>query len=325
MVLGVAGEPLQLRELARPVPAGDEVLLRVHACAVCRTDLHILDGELDRPKLPLVLGHQAVGVVEALGPEARELRVGDRVGVPWLASACGTCARCREGHENLCPHARFTGYDVDGGYAEAMLARAPFTVPLPARYADAAAAPLLCGGLIGYRAWRMAPGAEVVGLYGFGSAAHMILQVARAHSQRVLAFTRPGDTAAQRFASELGADWAGGSGDTPPEPLDAALIFAPAGDLVPIALRDVRPGGVVVCAGIHMSDIPAFPYSLLWGERVLRSVANLTRADARDFFRDTADRPVETTIHRFPLEAANEALGALRAGSVQGTAVLELG
>lgn len=325
MVLRQAGTPLEARDVAPPVPRGDEVLIRVHACAVCRTDLHILDGELDRPKLPLILGHQAVGVVESLGPEATGFSVGDRVGVPWLASTCGTCERCREGQENLCPDARFTGYDVDGGYAEAMAARAGFAVPLPAGYSDLEAAPLLCGGLIGFRALRMTGAARLVGLYGFGSAAHQVLQVAHGGGRRVFAFTRHGDRPAQAFAAELGAEWVGGSGDAPPEPLDAAIIFAPSGELVPIALRDVRPGGTVVCAGIHMSDLPSFPYSLLWGERVLRSVANLTRADARDFFEATAGRPVRTAVRAFPLESANEALAALRAGEIQGTAVLRIG
>ncbi len=319
-----AREPLRLEEVPEPAATSDQLLIRLRACAVCRTDLHIFDGELDRPKLPLILGHQAVGVVEALGPEASGFRPGDRVGVPWLASACGGCARCREGREHLCEQARFTGYDVDGGYAEAMVARAAFAVPLPPGYGDLEAAPLLCGGLIGFRAWRMAEGAKALGLYGFGSAAHMILQVARAQGQRVFAFTRPGDAAAQAFARELGAEWAGGSGEPPPEPLDAALIFAPAGELVPVALRAVRPGGVVVCAGIHMTDIPSFPYALLWGERVLRSVANLARADARDFFGVTAEHPVKTAVRPFPLDAANEALAALRAGEIQGTAVLEI-
>ena len=324
MILRAQRKPLAPADVPEPVPVHDEVRIRVSACAVCRTDLHILDGELRRPKLPLVLGHQAVGVVDAAGPEAAGVSVGDRVGVPWLASTCGACARCLDGHENLCAEARFTGYDVDGGYAEEMIARAAFAVPLPDGYSDLEAAPLLCGGLIGYRAWRMAPDAEVIGLYGFGSAAHMILQVARARGQRVFAFTRAGDAAAQAFAVELGADWVGGAGEPPPEPLDAALIFAPAGELVPTALRDVRPGGTVVCAGIHMSDIPSFPYELLWGERVLRSVANLTRADAREFFEATAAQPVRTAVHPYPLAAANEALAALRAGEIQGTAVLRI-
>ena len=324
MLLRAPRTPLELAEIPEPEPRGDQILIRVSACAVCRTDLHVLDGELDRPKLPLVLGHQAVGVVERLGPEATGFKPGDRAGVPWLASACGRCDRCLEGRENLCPQARFTGYDVDGGYADAMIARAPFAVPLPSEYSDLAAAPLLCGGLIGYRALRLAGEARLIGIYGFGSAAHLILQVARGRGQRVFAFTRPGDAEAQAFAAALGAEWVGGSGQAPPEPLDAALIFAPAGELVPIALRDVRPGGTVVCAGIHMSDLPSFPYALLWGERVLRSVANLTRADARDFFASTAGRPVTTTVNEFALESANEALAALRSGEIQGSAVLRV-
>lgn len=324
-MLAGQGLPLRAQELPDPSPAADQVLVRVRACAVCRTDLHILDGELDRPKLPLVLGHQAVGTVEALGPDAHGCQVGDRVGVPWLASTCGACARCLEGAENLCPDARFTGYDVDGGYAESLLARSGFVVPIPPGYGDLEAAPLLCGGLIGYRALRMAGEPRVVGLYGFGSAAHQILQVARGQGRRVLAFTRPGDDPAQRFAISLGAEWAGAAGETPPEPLDAALIFAPVGDLVPTALRDVRPGGTVVCAGIHMSDTPSFPYALLWGERTLRSVANLTRADARDFFAATASAPVRTTVTTYGLDRAGQALADLRAGSIQGTAVLRIG
>jgi propanol-preferring alcohol dehydrogenase len=291
---------------------------------VCRTDLHILDGELPEPKLPLVLGHEIVGVVEAVGDDVEELRVGQRVGVPWLGWTCGTCAYCRSGAENLCDRARFTGYDIDGGYAEYCVADARYCFPIPESYSDETAAPLLCAGLIGYRSLRKAGDAGQVsrlGLYGFGAAAHIIAQVARFRGQRVFAFTRPGDGASQQFAVALGADWAGGT-DELPEPLDAAIIFAPAGALLPIALRAVRKGGVVVCAGIHMSDIPSFSYDLLWGERVVRSVANLTRADGMEFLRIAPAVPVSTTVQRFPMAMANQALEALRYGSLQGAAVL---
>jgi propanol-preferring alcohol dehydrogenase len=301
-------------------------LIRVGACAVCRTDLHVLDGELPEPKLPLVLGHQVVGTIEATGDAVTGLTSGDRVGVPWLGWTCGVCRYCRSGQENLCDLARFTGFTIDGGYAEWTLADARFCFPLPRGIPDVQATPLLCAGLIGYRCLRMAgapaDGVERLGIYGFGAAAHIVTQVARHRGQRVFAFTRPGDRAAHAFALEVGAEWAGASGDAPPEELDAAIIFAPAGELIPIALRAVRKAGTVVCGGIHMSDVPAFPYDLLWGERVLRSVANLTRADGQEFLRLAPDVPVRTEVEVFPLERAGEALARLRAGKIRGAAVL---
>jgi len=325
MVLDAPKTPLRTAALPVPEPAPSQVLLRVHACAVCRTDLHVADGELTEPKLPLVLGHQIVGTVERAGAGADRFKAGDRVGVPWLGWTCGRCEYCRSGRENLCDNARFTGYHIDGGYAEYAVADQRFCFPIPAGYADLQAAPLLCGGLIGYRALRMTGDARRLGLYGFGSAAHMIAQVARWQERRVFAFTSPGDVATQEFARRLGAEWAGSSLDTPPEPLDAAIIFAPVGPLVPAALRALAKGGTVVCAGIHMSDIPAFPYDVLWEERVVRSVANLTRQDGAEFL-DLAPRvPVRTEIHTFPLDEANDALDALRRGRVRGTAVLVAG
>jgi alcohol dehydrogenase, propanol-preferring len=325
MVLERVGEPLRLRQIADPVAGPRQVVLRVHACGVCRTDLHVFDGELPDPKLPLVLGHQVVGTVTSLGEGAGRFRPGDRVGVPWLGWTDGTCRYCLSGRENLCDHARFTGYQVDGGYAERVAADERFCFPIPAGYPDLQAAPLLCAGLIGFRALRLAgpPGeARRLGFYGFGAAAHILIQVARHQGQRVFAFTRPGDEAGQRFARQLGAEWAGGSGEMPPEPLDAALIFAPAGALVPAALRAVAKGGTVVCAGIHMSDIPAFPYELLWGERVLRSVANLTRRDGEDFLALAPAVPVHSEVTVFPLAEANAALAALRSGAFHGAAVI---
>jgi propanol-preferring alcohol dehydrogenase len=322
MVLTEPGRPLELRELPTPEPGPGQLQLRVRACGVCRTDLHVFDGELPEPKLPLVLGHQVVGVVTKLGEGVERFALGDRVGVPWLGWTCGSCRYCQSGRENLCDEARFTGYQLDGGYAEYAVADARYCFSIPAGYPDLQAAPLLCAGLIGYRAWRLAGEAERLGLYGFGASAHIIAQAARYRGQRVYAFTRPGDTEGQRFARELGAVWAGGSDQLPPEPLDAAIIFAPAGALVPQALRAVAKGGVVVCAGIHMSDIPSFPYEILWGERVLRSVANLTRQDGEEFLALAPRVPVRTTIHPYPLEEANRALEDLRAGRVHGAAVL---
>jgi len=325
MVLERPGEPLRLRELAMPTPAAGQVRIRVSACAVCRTDLHIVDGELPRPKLPLVPGHEIVGVVDEVAAGVEKVRVGDRVGVPWLGWTCGVCAYCLSFAENLCDRARFTGYDVDGGYAEYCVADARYCFPIPEAYGDETATPLLCAGLIGYRAFRMAcEGNRVarLGLYGFGAAAHIIAQVARWAGQRVFALTRPGDTDSQQFALAIGAEWAGGSDELPPEPLDAAIIFAPVGALVPIALRAVRKGGVVVCAGIHMSDIPSFSYDLLWEERVLRSVANLTRDDGHEFLRVAAAVPVSAMVQLFPMSMANVALEALRNGSLRGAAVL---
>lgn len=322
MVLTEPGRPLELQELPTPEPGPGQVQLRVRACGVCRTDLHVFDGELPEPKLPLVLGHQIVGVVTKLGEGVERFAVGDRVGVPWLGWTCGHCRYCQSGRENLCDEAHLTGYQLDGGYAEYAVADARYCFPIPPGYPDLQAAPLLCAGLIGYRAWRLAGEAERLGLYGFGASAHIIAQVARYRGQRLYAFTRPGDTEGQRFARELGAVWAGGSDHLPPESLDAAIIFAPAGALVPQALRAVAKGGVVVCAGIHMSDIPSFPYEILWGERVLRSVANLTRQDGEEFLALAPRVPVQTTVQAYALEQANQALEDLRAGRIHGAAVL---
>jgi len=324
MVLERPGEPLRLTELPRPTPGPGQLLLQVHACAVCRTDLHVVDGELPSPALPLVPGHEIVGTVAARGDGAERFALGDRVGVPWLGWTCGVCRYCRSGRENLCDRARFTGYQIDGGYAEYTVADERFCFPIPAAYDDASAAPLLCAGLIGYRSLRAAGDAARIGLYGFGAAAHIVAQVARAEGRRVFAFTRAGDAAGQRFARDVGAEWAGASQEAPPEPLDAAIIFAPAGPLVPVALRNVVKGGTVVCAGIHMSDIPAFPYDVLWGERMVRSVANLTRRDGEEFLALAPRVPVHTTIETVPLAAANQALDRLRAGAVTGALVLNV-
>lgn len=323
MVLHAPGQPLRAEMWPIPHPAPREVLLRVHACAVCRTDLHVVDGELPRPKLPLVPGHEIVATVVEAGAEVMGLEPGTRVGVPWLGWTCGQCRFCVSGRENLCDFARFTGYQLDGGYAEYTLAHHRFCFPLPANYPDVHAAPLMCAGLIGFRSLRLSGEGERLGLYGFGAAAHVLIQVARHRKRRVFAFTRPGDEEGQRFARELGAVWAGGSDVLPPEPLDAAILFAPVGALVPAALRAVDKGGVVVCGGIHMSDVPSFPYSLLWEERVVRSVANLTRADAMDFLVLAPSVPVRTEVRVFPLSSANEALTALREGHVRGAAVLD--
>jgi propanol-preferring alcohol dehydrogenase len=322
MVLEAAGGPLRPREVVAPEPGPGQVLLRVHACGVCRTDLHIVDGELALPKLPLVLGHQIVATVTACGPGAERFVPGDRVGVPWLGWTCGVCTFCRSGRENLCDRARFTGYQIDGGYAEQAVADQRYCFSLPAGYPDLQAAPLLCAGLIGFRALRLAGGGEPLGFYGFGAAAHILVQVAGHEGRRVFAFTRPGDAAGQRFARGLGAAWSGGADELPPEPLAAAILFAPAGELVPAALRATAKGGTVVCAGIHMSDIPSFPYHLLWNERVVRSVANLTRRDGEEFLALAPRVPVRTTVEAFPLERANDALAALRAGRVVGAAVI---
>jgi propanol-preferring alcohol dehydrogenase len=322
MLLHRAPGRLDCAEVADPRPGPGEVLLRVAACAVCRTDLHVVDGELPDAKPDLVPGHEIVGRVVEAGPGVDRFRPGDRVGVPWLGFACGTCRFCRAGRENLCPDARFTGYQRDGGYAELTVADARFCLRVPDAYPDAEAAPLLCAGLIGYRALRMAGDGRRIGLYGFGAAAHIVAQVARFEGREVFAFTRPGDAAAQDFARRLGAAWAGGSDETPPEPLEAAIIFAPVGALVPAALRAVEPGGTVVCAGIHMSDIPSFPYALLWQERVVRSVANLTRADGEAFLALAPRVPVRTEIRTMPLAAANDALSILRSGDVSGALVL---
>jgi alcohol dehydrogenase, propanol-preferring len=314
MVFIGVGEPLQERELADPEPGFGQVRLRVHTCGVCRTDLHIVDGELAEPRLPLVLGHQIVGTVGALGPGVTRFEEGQRVGVPWLGWTDGDCSYCRSGRENLCDNARFTGYTIDGGYAEQTVADERFCFPIPDGYDDLQAAPLLCAGLIGYRAFRLAGDAERLGLYGFGAAAHIICQVAVWQGRRVFAFTRAGDTGTQEFARSLGAEWAGSSSERPPEGLDAAIIFAPVGALVPAALAAVVKGGSVVCAGIHMSEIPAFSYDLLWEERLVRSVANLTRGDGREFMSLAPKVPVRTEVEVFPLAAANDALERLRAG-----------
>ena len=314
--------PLVLEERPVPAPGPGEILVRVRACGVCRTDLHIADGELPEPKLPLVLGHQVVGVVVEAGPEVQGLRVGDRVGIPWLGWTCGECGYCRRGLENLCRRAQFTGYHRDGGFAEYAVADARYAFPLPEGYDDLHAAPLLCAGLIGYRCLRVAGEGERLGLYGFGAAAHLIAQVAAYQGRRVFAFTRPGDVEAQAFARELGAVWAGGSDELPPEPLDAAVVLAPVGALVVQALRATAPAGVVVCGGIHMSDIPSFPYRLLWEERVVRSVANLTRKDAEEFLALAPRVPVRVRATPYPLEDAQRALEDLRAGRVVGSAVL---
>jgi propanol-preferring alcohol dehydrogenase len=322
MVLERAGAPLKAAKLEIPEPGSGQILLRIAACGVCRTDLHIFDGELSHPKLPLVLGHEIVGHIAALGPGVAEFSLGDRVGVPWLGWTDGTCVYCREHRENLCDNPRFTGYQIDGGYAQYTVADARFCFKLPEGYSDAEAAPLLCAGLIGYRSLKLAGDPHRLGIDGFGAAAHIIAQVARAQGREVYAFTRPGDKAAQDFALGLGAVWAGGSDETPPQALDAAIIFAPVGALVPAALRAVRKGGVVVCGGIHMSDIPSFPYEILWEERVLRSVANLTREDAREFLALAPKIPVNTRVRPMPLGAANEALERLRKGELTGAAVL---
>jgi alcohol dehydrogenase, propanol-preferring len=324
MLLEHPGSPLVEREVPAPAPGPSGLLVRVQACGVCRTDLHVADGELPHPRLPLVLGHEIVGIVEAAGSEARRFRRGDLVGVPWLGWTCGVCRFCRTGRENLCERAEFTGYDRNGGYAELAAADERYCFAIPPGYVAERAAPLLCAGLIGYRSLAAAGQGERLGLYGFGAAAHIVAQVARDEGRRVYAFTRSGDDEAQRFARELGAVWAGGSDESPPEPLDAAILFAPVGALVPAALRATDRGGTVVCAGIHMSDIPAFPYDILWGERVVRSVANLTRADGEAFFRLAARVPLEIAAETFALARANEALAHVRSGRVRGAAVLTL-
>ena len=325
MVLRQQGLPLELEDLPVPEPGPGQVRLRVSACAVCRTDLHVVDGDLSEPVLPLVPGHQVVGTVDVLGPDVSALAVGDRVGVPWLGWTCGCCRFCSDGAENLCDEARFTGYQLPGGFAEYTVADVRYCFALPAGFTDLQVAPLLCAGLIGYRALRLAGDGRRVGLYGFGAAAHILAQVLRHQGRQVYAFTKAGDGAAQDFARSLGAVWAGGSADRPPAELDAAILFAPVGGLVPASLRAVRKGGVVVCAGIHMSEIPAFPYELLWGERTVRSVANLTREDGDLFLPLAAQVPVRTEVHEYPLEAAGAALDDLRAGRFEGAAVLRIG
>jgi propanol-preferring alcohol dehydrogenase len=323
MVLERPGAPLVPRELPDPVPGPGQVRLRVRANGVCRTDLHVVDGELPHPKLPLVPGHQVVGVVDAVGAGV-DLAVGARVGVPWLGRTCGACRYCATSHENLCDRARYTGYDLDGGMAELCVADAGFALALPDGWGDLDVAPLLCAGLIGHRALRMAGDAARLGLYGFGAAAHIVAQVARWEGRSVYAFTRPGDTRTQAFARSLGVVWTGAAEDPPPEPLDAAILFAPAGEHVPLALAAVRKGGVVVCAGIHMSDIPSFPYRLLWGERTVRSVANLTRRDGIELLELAPRVPIRTHVVEYPLDRANEALDDLRRGAFDGAAVLRV-
>jgi propanol-preferring alcohol dehydrogenase len=325
MVLEQPGRPLQLKRLALPRPSTGEVMIRVHSCGVCRTDLHIVDGELEQPKLPLILGHEIVGEVVRVGEGDSRFKVGDRVGVPWLGRTCGECRYCRSGRENLCDDPLFTGYTRDGGYAEFTVADASYCFHLPPSFSGAEAAPLLCAGLIGYRTYRMTgERAEALGIYGFGAAAHIIAQIAIHEGKRVYAFTRKGDQQAQEFARRLGAVWAGGSDEMPPELLDAAMIFAPVGPLVPAALRASAKGAVIVSGGIHMSDIPTFPYRLLWEERVIRSVANLTRRDGEELLQLVPEVPVKTDIVEFPLEEANEALNRLRDGRIEGAAVLKV-
>ncbi|MGH2953279.1 MAG: zinc-dependent alcohol dehydrogenase family protein [Solirubrobacterales bacterium] len=321
MLLERPGSPLAAAAPPEPEPGPGQVAVRVSACGVCRTDLHVVDGDLAEPKLPLVPGHQIVGEVVGLGAGAERFAGGDRIGVPWLGWTCGECRYCRSGRENLCERARFTGYQLDGGYAELAVADERYCLPIPAAYPDPQAAPLLCAGLIGYRALRMCGEAERLGLYGFGGSAHIVCQVARHQGRRVFAFTRPGDSKGQAFARELGVEWAGGS-DERPEELDAAIVFAPVGELVPVALGALAPGGVVVCSGIHMTEIPAFPYELLWGERAVRTVANLTRRDGDEFLALAPKVPVRTTVTEYPLEEANEALADLRSGRLHGAAVL---
>jgi len=324
MVFEQPGRPLRPVDITTPSPSRGEIRIAISVCGLCRTDLHILDGELTEPKRPLVMGHQIVGVVDAIGDDVSGLATGDRVGVPWLGGSCGCCEFCDGGRENLCDAPRFTGYQIDGGFAEYCVADARFCFPIPSGFPDAQAAPLLCAGLIGYRSYRMAGDGVRLGFFGFGAAAHILCQVARHHGRAVYAFTKPGDSVGQEFARSLGADWAGGSDEPPPEPLDAAIIFAPAGDLVPTALRAVKKGGTVVCAGIHMSDIPSFPYRDLWGERVVRSVANLTRTDGEQFLALAPKIPVRTQVTTYPLDRVNDALDDLRQGRFSGAAVIEI-
>ena len=321
-ILTAAHQPLVAREIAAPRPKAGEVLIAVKACAVCRTDLHIVDGELAQPKLPLGPGHEIVGTVVEAGAGVDRFSIGDRVGVPWLGWTCGACEYCKTGRENLCDRARFTGYQIDGGYAELTVADQRYCFAIPPRFDDVAAAPLLCAGLIGHRTFRMAGEGERIGIYGFGAAAHIVAQIARYEGRKIFAFTTPGDAAAQDFARGLGAVWAGGSDQGPPEPLDAAMIFAPVGALVPAALRAVKKGGTVVCGGIHMSDIPSFPYAILWEERVVRSVANLTRRDAEEFLALAPTAGITTVTKPYPLAEANRALADLRSGNLEGAAVL---
>lgn len=322
MVLHQQHQPLQLEAVNKPTAAAGELLIKVNACGICRTDLHVVDADLKEPKLPLIPGHQIVGEVEAIGLGVSGFTVGQRVGVPWLGGSCGQCWYCQHHKENLCDKARYTGYQINGGFAEYTIADARYCFTIPPSYSDLQAAPLLCAGLIGYRAYRLVENCQKIGLYGFGSAAHILIQVAKHHHQQIYAFTRDGDKDAQAFAKKLGAEWTGGSSDLAPAELDGAIIFAPAGELVPTALRAVRKGGKVVCAGIHMSEIPSFPYEILWGEREICSVANLTRQDGETFLPLAASIPIKTTVHTYPLEQANQALDDLRHGRFTGSAVL---
>jgi alcohol dehydrogenase, propanol-preferring len=326
MVLEQPGRPLILKQLPVPNVSAGQVLIKVTACGICRTDLHVIDGELTRPKLPLVPGHEIIGTVAAVGTEVKDISLNDLVGVPWLGYTCGTCKYCRQGKENLCENARFTGYTIDGGYAEYTVAYSKYCFRLAEKYRDPASAPLLCAGLIGFRSYRIVdPAAKNIGMYGFGVAAHILIQIAKSQNKKVFAFTRDNDTASQQFARNLGAYWVGGSSDTPPEKLDASIIFAPMGQLVPKALQDLDKGGTVICGGIHMSQIPAFSYDLLWEERVVRSVANLTRADGLDFFELLRSVPIHTQTELFPLNQANEAIERTKKGQINGAAVLVMG
>ncbi len=325
MVLETPGKPLVYKEVSVPKPGPDEILIKVRACGVCRTDLHVVDGDLPDPKLPVIPGHEIVGNVALAGKNVEFFAAGSRIGVPWMGYTCRQCSFCRAGRENLCDYPKFTGYTLDGGYAQYVAADSRYCFSLPEGYSDTAVAPLLCAGLIGYRSYKLAgENAERLGIYGFGGAAHIIAQIAAYQGRRVFAFTRPGDIGGQQFALRLGAVWAGDSTELPPEPLDAALVFAPVGSLVPAALRAVVKGGIVVCGGIHMSDIPSFPYSILWGERIVRSVANLIRRDGEELLSIAPKVPVRTEVEEFPLTAANEALADLRSGKLQGAAVLTI-
>ena len=324
MILQQAGQLLKLSEVAKPNPSPNQLLLKVATCGICRTDLHVVDGELPHPKLPLIPGHQIVATIEEMGNQVTGFKLGQRVGVPWLGSSCGSCAFCQSGRENLCDKAQFTGYQIDGGFAEYCVADSRFCFPIPESYPDLQAAPLFCAGLIGYRALLKTKEAQHLGFYGFGAAAHILIQVARHQGRQVYAFTSPGDKDAQEFAYQLGATWAGGSNENSPHLLDAAIIFAPVGKLVPIALRNIIKGGIVVCAGIHMSDIPSFPYDILWGERTLCSIANLTRKDGQEFLSLAPKIPVKTEVHTYPLNEVNQALDDLRHGRFTGAAVISI-
>jgi len=322
MIFEKAGKPMELKEIPMPEPSEHQVLLKVHACGVCRTDLHIVDAELDQPKVPLVLGHQIVGTVEKKGSSVDEYSDGDRVGVPWLGGSCQQCSYCKSGKENLCDKAVYTGYQINGGFAEYCVADARYCFPIPTDYPDLQAAPLLCAGLIGYRSLRFCGDAKKIGFYGFGAAANILIQVAKHKGQQIYAFTKKGDVKTQEYAKKMGAVWAGDSETLPPEPLEAAIIFAPIGPLIPIALQSLAKGGSIVCAGIHMSDIPSFPYSILWGERLIRSVANLTRKDGEEFLDIAPKVPIKTEATKYPLEKLNEALDDLREGRITGSAVI---